>query len=31
MTDEALHALPLIGLYTVALLAAFWLISRRKG
>ena len=31
MTDEALHALPLIGVYTVALLAAFWLISRRKG
>ena len=31
MTDEALRALPLIGAYTVALLAAFWLISRRKG
>ena len=31
MTPEALHALPLIGAYTVALLAAFWLISRRKG
>ena len=31
MTDEALRALPLIAVYTVALLAAFWLISRRKG
>ena len=31
MTPEALHALPLIAVYTVFMVAAFWLLFPRKG